>query len=79
MRKKWILWTGATLLGISLSLGGCGEKKSDGDSPQSRVGESPSSAGEKAAPDNMAAPSSSDQIPSRQDQNTGSESKSQPG
>ena len=47
MRKEWTLWTGAMILGLSLSLGGCGEKKGDDDSPQSRLGATPSSSGEK--------------------------------
>lgn len=80
MRKEWTLWTGAMILGLSLSLGGCGEKKGDDDSPQSRLGATPSSSGEKTAPDDKLAPSSgSDQNPSGQEQNTVGERKSQPG
>lgn len=80
MRKEWILWTGTMILGLSLSLSGCGEKKSDDDSPQSRLGATPSSPREKTAPDDKLAPSSgSDQNPSAQERDPVGERKSQPG
>jgi len=80
MKKEWILWTAPMLLGVSLSLGACGEKKSDGDSAQSRMEVAPSSSREKPAPDDTLAPSGgSDQNQSQQEQNTGGDRKPQPG
>jgi hypothetical protein len=80
MKKEWILWIAAMILGISLSVGGCGEKENDSDSAQSRMEVAPSSSREKPAPDDTLAPSDgSNQNLSWQEQDTGGEPKSQPG
>ena len=82
MKREWIWWTAAIILGLSLSVSGCGEKKSDGDTSQSRVGVAPSSPPEQSVPDDARPPSGgSEQSPSdtKTEQNTGSERKSQRG
>jgi hypothetical protein len=81
MKKEWILWAAAMIVGISLSASGCGEKKSsDGDTEQSRVEAAPSSPKDRPEPGSALAPSGgSDQNSSQQKQNTGGDRKSQPG
>jgi len=48
MKKEWIWWTAAIILGLSLSVSGCGEKKSDRETSEPGVGAAPSSPGEKS-------------------------------
>jgi hypothetical protein len=57
MTTRIIKWTTGLVIGLSLFAGGCGEKRSDSDTSQSRVGAADSSPKEQSAPDDKVSPS----------------------
>jgi hypothetical protein len=65
MTMGMIKWMTGIVIGLSLFTAGCGEKNSDSDTSQSRVGMAPSAPPEKSGPDDMRSPSGgSEQSPS---------------
>jgi len=65
MTTGMIKWTTGIVIGLFLFTAGCGEKKSDGDTSQSRVGVAPSAPAEKSGPDDtLPAGGGSEQSPS---------------
>ena len=65
MTTGMIKWMTTIVIGLSLFTAGCGEKESDGDTSQSRVGVAPSSAPEKSGPDaTLSSSGGSEQTPS---------------
>ena len=60
MKKEWIWWTAGIILGLSLSLSGCGEKKSVSETSQPPVESAPALQTERTAPEGPPAPSASD-------------------
>jgi hypothetical protein len=80
MTTEIIKWTTGMVIGLSLFTAGCGEKKSDVDTSQSRVEGAPSSAPEKSVPEDTLQPSGgSEQSPSgaKKELDTGGERKAQ--
>ena len=82
MKKEWIWWTAGIILGLSLSVSGCGEKKSSSETSQSPVEAAPALQTERTAPEGPPAQSpSDDQSPSapNKEKNPASGRKSQRG
>lgn len=61
MTTGMIKWTTGIVMGLSLFTAGCNEKKSDGDTSQSRVEGAPSSAPEATEPEKSSTSSSASQ------------------
>ena len=82
MKKSWLWLLAAIVLGLSLSLNGCGERKSGGDAAEPRLEAAPAPAAEKSPLDNTSQPSSgvdSSRDDAKQEQKAGSERNSQRG
>jgi hypothetical protein len=80
MKKKWIKWSSAMVLGLSLIMTGCGDKKGESGALPSPAGLAPSAPAEKTGPDDVVQPGSApEQSPSgtTKEQNAEGERKSQ--